>query len=264
MFKTLFSVVVMSFLIVSCSKDKEDTPDDNSVSIKTLEVQVINYKSIKSGGVIESSGSKVIQRGVCYSDQPQPTIAHQITKDGDGLGSFNSHVSQLKPNTQYHLRAYMVNEKGTFYGNELTFKTLDYPTENVWKMGDQVFVINNQSLLGAFTWDMKKFFYATDDVAAEINAITMNFTSKPNITSEYHLVKKNKDELLSDECNLVIISSRSPYVGQYSYLSSGSHKIQVQVVAGKTKIIIPPTHIYQIGDSTLSYPIPFSANLIEK
>lgn len=91
-------VLFLTFLVSSCSKDSTD-------SIKTFDVELLNYKSIKTGGVIESSSSSVIQRGVCYAEKSQPTIVDNITKDGVGLGSFNSNVTQLKANTQYYLRA---------------------------------------------------------------------------------------------------------------------------------------------------------------
>lgn len=87
-------VLLLTFFVSSCSKDESSS--DSSVSIKTFDVQVLNYKSIKTGGVIESSSSSVIQRGVCYAEKSQPTIVDNITKDGVGLGSFNSNVTQLK------------------------------------------------------------------------------------------------------------------------------------------------------------------------
>lgn len=256
--------LLLTLLISSCSKD-DSSKEDSSVSIKTFDVQIINYKSIKSGGVIEASSSSVIQRGVCYAEKPQPTIVDNITKDGVGLGSFNSNVIQLKANTQYYLRAYMVNEKGTFYGNEIPFKTLDYPTKNIWKMNEQIFVINDQSLIPTFVWDnSKKSFIGTDDVSSEVNAISLGFKSKPNASGIYNLVQKGLADLGEYDCNVNIISSRKNYVGQYAYLSSESLPIQVNVSGGKSEIIIPETNIYLVSDSLKTNPIKFSAHLVEK
>lgn len=49
----------------------------------------------------------------------------------------------------------MVNEKGTFYWNEVTFKTSEYPSKNICKLDDQVFVINGQPLIPSFIFDNK-------------------------------------------------------------------------------------------------------------
>lgn len=253
--------LLFSFLIISCSKD--DEKGDSSVSIKTFDVQVLNYKSIKSGGVIESSSTQVIQRGVCYGENPQPTIVGTITKDGTGLGSFNSNVTQLKAKTQYYLRAYMVNEKGTFYGNELTFTTQDYPTKNIWKLNDQTFVINDQSIVPFLKWE-GNVLKALDDAVTEVNGLSLTFKHKPTVSGVYTFVKKDLSELQENECLLNIVSSRKNYVGQYTYLSSTPQTFQVNVNGGKTEVSVPEMNVYSVSDSILSNPVKFSAILIEK
>ena len=44
---------------------------------------------------------------------------------GNGLGSFTSNLSGLTANTTYYIRAYAINGVGTFYGNEISFTTLN-------------------------------------------------------------------------------------------------------------------------------------------
>ena len=43
--------------------------------------------------------------------------------DGAGIGSFTSSITSLTPNTQYFVKAYATNEKGTGYGNAVSFTT---------------------------------------------------------------------------------------------------------------------------------------------
>jgi uncharacterized protein (TIGR02145 family) len=89
-------------------------------------VAIINGSfAISSGGNISSDGgSNIIARGVCWDTNPNPTIA-LITKtnDGAGIGSFNSSVSGLTPNTTYYVRAFASNLSGTSYGNQLSVQT---------------------------------------------------------------------------------------------------------------------------------------------
>ena len=67
----------------------------------------------------------VTKRGVCWSTNQNPTINDNITNDGAGPGNFTSILSGLNVNTTYYLRSYATNSKGTEYGNEINFITLD-------------------------------------------------------------------------------------------------------------------------------------------
>lgn len=77
-----------------------------------------------SGGKISSYGrGEIIDRGVCWSTKPNPTLADQKTSDGSGNGSFTSQLSGLSPNTTYYIRAYATTSKDTIYATEKIFKT---------------------------------------------------------------------------------------------------------------------------------------------
>jgi hypothetical protein len=76
------------------------------------------------GGTIASDGgSPVIQRGVCWSIAPNPTIANNFTSNGTGIGSYTSTITPLLPSTTYYVRAYATNANGTSYGNQVVFTT---------------------------------------------------------------------------------------------------------------------------------------------
>jgi hypothetical protein len=75
--------------------------------------------------VTSDGGAEVTSRGVCWSVDSNPTIENDKTTDGEGVGSFQSVLSDLSQNTTYYVRAYATNSKGTAYGEEVTFKTLE-------------------------------------------------------------------------------------------------------------------------------------------
>jgi len=82
----------------------------------------------KSGGeVLNDGGSIILNRGVCWSTAQNPTITDSISLDGDGLGTYESHLLGLLPNTTYYLRAYATNSVGTAYGNQFIFTTNNLP-----------------------------------------------------------------------------------------------------------------------------------------
>ncbi|MFN9114330.1 MAG: hypothetical protein ACK5XN_30070, partial [Bacteroidota bacterium] len=100
-------------------------PCPNKVPVLTTKaISCVNAVSSTGGGeVLLDGGSAVIARGLCWSTNPQPTIADSVSTDGTGLGVFASILNNLQPNTTYYFRAYATNGAGTGYGNELSFST---------------------------------------------------------------------------------------------------------------------------------------------
>jgi hypothetical protein len=93
--------------------------------LTTTNIQSITSNSAITGGTVSTDGgSSVTTRGVVWSTNPNPTISLSTkTTDELGLGTFNSNISGLSPNTIYYVRAYATNSAGTGYGNEISFKT---------------------------------------------------------------------------------------------------------------------------------------------
>ncbi len=92
----------------------------------TTNVSNITQTTATSGGNVTSDGgANVTARGVCWSTSQNPTISNSHTTDGNGTGSFTSNLINLNPNTTYYVRAYATNEKGTSYGEQRSFTTLE-------------------------------------------------------------------------------------------------------------------------------------------
>ena len=93
--------------------------------ITTAPISSIQATKAKSGGTITfDGGSNITARGIVWNTSINPTIGLSTkTIDGSGVGSFESTLTLLIPNTTYYVRAYSTNEFGTSYGNEVTFST---------------------------------------------------------------------------------------------------------------------------------------------
>ena len=102
----------------------EDGEDDITVTVYTTEVVEITASSAKCGGVVTANGEiGIVERGVCWSTNPEPLLAHH-TSDGSGLGSFSSTLTGLDENTQYRVWAYATTESNiTYFGDSKTFTT---------------------------------------------------------------------------------------------------------------------------------------------
>ncbi len=100
--------------------------------ITTSEPTDIGHTHATCGGYVNSDGgSEVTERGVCWATTLNPTTNDSHLNNGTGTGEFSINVTGLSANTTYHVRAYAVNSKGTAYGDDVTFKTIDYSPPTV-------------------------------------------------------------------------------------------------------------------------------------
>ena len=117
--KFWFCVLTLSGIILISSCKKENLP-----TVTTTEIIEFTQASATSGSKITDDGGEMINfRGVCWSTSHNPTISHNKTNDGNGLGYFVSIITGLTPSSTYYVRAYATNSAGTAYGEEKAFKT---------------------------------------------------------------------------------------------------------------------------------------------
>lgn len=99
--------------------------DSEIPSISTSPPAIIMATSVLAGGnVTNDGGSTVTARGLVWNTSTNPTVDHNKTTNGTGLGQFESEITNLTPNTTYYVRAYASNSNGTSYGNEIVVTTL--------------------------------------------------------------------------------------------------------------------------------------------
>jgi uncharacterized protein (TIGR02145 family) len=86
---------------------------------------ITNGSAELGGSVSDEGGATVSERGICYGLNPNPSISDNKIISGKGLGSFTLIAINLKDNSKFYARAFATNFKGTAYGNEQTFTTLE-------------------------------------------------------------------------------------------------------------------------------------------
>jgi hypothetical protein len=103
------------------------TQDYRPVTLRTLDPEAIRiFEATLSGETQDAGGGEIIQRGICLSRTPNPTVEDtRFISSTNGLGMYKIVVSSLVENTKYHVRAFAQNEKGYAYGEEKTFQTQD-------------------------------------------------------------------------------------------------------------------------------------------
>src|SRR5262245_23568823 len=128
------------FALASC--EKEQTPDKKGVFLYT---STINNIALVSGSnkVTATAVSDVdivgvgpiTERGVCWSTNAKPTTADSKSSAGAGTGQYGADITDLVYATDYHIRAYVISDGITYYGNDVAFKAVLAPVEII-KNGD--------------------------------------------------------------------------------------------------------------------------------
>ena len=126
-FTVLFLAVFTILNIAGCKKDdSETTVDPNVPLLKTEEItHIVTNSALCKGLATDDHGFEVTEVGICWSKNQSPTINDFKTVAYSPIPGFILDISDLSPTTTYYVRAYAINSKGTGYGNEVTFTTLN-------------------------------------------------------------------------------------------------------------------------------------------
>ncbi|MDR2791820.1 MAG: hypothetical protein LBB27_03705 [Tannerellaceae bacterium] len=108
--------------------EKSVTTHDGRSTVAEPGILSVGYtEATLRGNVTDAGEAPVTGRGFCYSaDTPSPTAADGDTVPcGDGRGAFKGTITDLKPNTDYYVRAYAINKYGVYYGDVIVVRTLN-------------------------------------------------------------------------------------------------------------------------------------------
>ena len=133
---TFLVMFVLSFFLTTCTQEPPEEEQTLPI-LTTNEITGITTTTASCQGKVTSDGgATVTTRGVCWSTTENPTTACSKTSDGTGIGSFTGNLSNLTPDTKYFVKAYAINAKGTAYGAQKTFTTLQDQTMPEVTTGD--------------------------------------------------------------------------------------------------------------------------------
>jgi hypothetical protein len=126
--KTIISCALICTLLAFASCTPEETPPVIELSVSTdTPSNVTDIEATLGGDIVTEGGSAITSKGICISLTANPTIddlTDATFELGDGPGAFEDDYTGFDPSTTYHVRAFAINSKGTFYGENKTFTTL--------------------------------------------------------------------------------------------------------------------------------------------
>ncbi len=159
------------------------TTMDGDIKLTTKEVSNITAKTAMVGGnITDNGGGEITDRGVCYDLKTSPSISDYFVKDDSvGTGEFSCFLNNLLPDTVYYLKSYAINDAGTCYGNEVSFRTEDglpiLTTIEVSNIGTSTAVASSSiSDNGGFAVTAKGVCYDTESLPIISNGHTTDGT----------------------------------------------------------------------------------------
>jgi len=166
---TLLWSVVFIFIFISILSSCTSEKNVGVPELGTMPVTDIMQTAARSGGHIYSmNGSRVSEKGVCWGTDLNPTLTNPHTSDGSGEDSFESMITGLMPDTEYHIRAFATNTIGVGYGNDITFRTLSISSTSQI-IADHAVVDKYDDIPQYYIDEVKKMWvsYAGESHAAE-------------------------------------------------------------------------------------------------
>lgn len=106
------------------------------IKIGIVSTRNSNYKkeneALLFGEVLDTGGDSLAQRGFVLDIYPSPTYSDKVFPvSGSFKGHFSYLFTALIPDQLYYVRAFIKNQAGISYGNEITFKTKGVPVPPV-------------------------------------------------------------------------------------------------------------------------------------
>ena len=210
-------------------------------TLTTTEVTEITETTAVTGGEVTSDGgATVTERGVVYSTSQNPTTSNSKIVNGSGVGSFICNLTNLKPNTTYYVRAYATNSKGTAYGTQVAFTTLQiYPPTLITTEATEV--TETTAVVGG---------NVTDDGGANVTERGVVYSTSQNPTTSNSKVTSGSG-LGAFVCNLTNLKSSTTYYARaYAKNTKGTSYGEPVTFTTKRIIVVPTVTTMEVTQIT--------------
>lgn len=94
------------------------TEDNDLPKVEMKSASVTGTTARVEGAVTDDGGLLVLERGVCWSLSPDPTVDDSRVVDSLGLGDFTCFITDLSYGATYYVRVFATNSKGTVYSEQ--------------------------------------------------------------------------------------------------------------------------------------------------
>ncbi len=225
------------FFFFSCKKYDRVNPRDGIAGVTTSEAKQVNFSTVQISSSLTSveGVSFISQRGVCWSTNPNPTVADAFTNEGSGFGTFVSTIEGLSANTTYYFRSFASNDKTIAYGNEVSFKiiaVLNIETKAATSIGFTSATIGGKLVSnGEYTIKTKGIFWGvypgisekSSIIAVDQTDFDYQLINLENSKTYYYraFALTNEGYVFGEELNFTTLGYNSPSLTTNSITSIG-------------------------------------------
>lgn len=117
--------------------------------VVTNTVTNVTSNSATAAGDISNFGETVLEKGIVYSANANPTTSDNKIADGSGSVVYSVSLTGLIPATTYNVRAYAITPSGTIYGNNVSFYTPAPDANSVTVTEDATTVVLSNGIVKA-------------------------------------------------------------------------------------------------------------------
>jgi len=119
----ILAVLSLTIIFHACNKDFSRQPAVVTDRVDKTQAQAF-------GKIVDAGSGEISDYGFCWdSVSITPDLGKSNLKLGNrsNTGTFQGQLTGLKPSKTYHLRAFLLSEKGVIYGKSVDFITPDLP-----------------------------------------------------------------------------------------------------------------------------------------
>ncbi|MCZ8216076.1 MAG: hypothetical protein O9262_07550, partial [Cyclobacteriaceae bacterium] len=194
-------IFFLLLLFTSCSENEEF----KYVAVVTKSLEYNNANNATFHGIVENeSSSEITESGFILSVRSQDNTGVRLISSDPSQSVLTQSTNYLLPGKEYYLRAYVVTDGISIYGNELSFKTTGEVNKGQWRE----IVQENESgwcvfVRSVFSLGDNSYFILADKGMYTFNHVSQTFklTLQNNIirSASYGLVYKNEVYVFSTD-----------------------------------------------------------------
>lgn len=124
---SLIKIIALTlFVAIFASCKKEAEPQLEIISIN----EISNSEALVLAKVEYESSNEIIEKGFVWSKQSGVNMENRLGSStfGGGSGEFSHRIVNLEESTVYYVKAYLISNDIAIYSKELSFKTLETPS----------------------------------------------------------------------------------------------------------------------------------------
>ena len=158
----------------------------SQVIVTTADPTDITSTSALGGGAVTTSDETyIVEKGICWSINSNPTLDDNSLEVGNGTGSFTALMTGLIPDTTYYVRAFAVTTEELVYGEQKSFTTLGGGGSNPTGAINGLFTINEEGDQVRFSQGNLQYQASTNTWRFAENQWDYVGADNSNISSEY-------------------------------------------------------------------------------